>query len=245
MREWFEKTTVGAMLDTTAARFGDREAFSFAGRRWSFRAWRDDVDRAARGLMQCGIQPGDKVSLWLTNRPEWLHILFALAKIGAVLVPINTRFRTNDLDYVLRQSDSTTLITADASGPVDYLAMVRELLPDLDTCNDPNALHTSHFPELQRVITVSDTTYPGTQRWTDVVDAGAAVSDAALAARQHAVQPDDTLFIMYTSGTTGFPKGVMHNHSLLRNATEAAEAEISDAERAALEALGYLATEEN
>ncbi len=222
MHAWFEKTTVGAMLDTTAERFGTREAFSFAGRRWSFRAWRDDVDRAARGLMHCGIQPGEKVSLWLTNRPEWLHIVFALAKIGAVLVPINTRFRTNDLDYVLRQSDSTTLITADYSGPVDYLAMVRELLPELDTFSDSKALHTPHFPALRRVITVSHTTYPGTQRWTDIVDAGATVPEADLAARQDAVQPDDTLFIMYTSGTTGFPKGVMHNHSLLRNATDLA-----------------------
>ena len=82
MPEWFEKVTIGDLLDRLAQRFGAREALAFAGQRWSFQQLQADSDRAARGLMQCGIQPGDKVALWLTNRPEWLHILFAIAKIG-------------------------------------------------------------------------------------------------------------------------------------------------------------------
>jgi fatty-acyl-CoA synthase len=99
MPEWFEKVTIGDLLDRLAQRFGAREALTFAGQRWSFQQLQADSDRAARGLMQCGIQPGDKVALWLTNRPEWLHILFAVAKIGAVLVPINTRFRPAEVEY--------------------------------------------------------------------------------------------------------------------------------------------------
>jgi fatty-acyl-CoA synthase len=137
-------------------------------------------------------------------------------------VPVNTRFRTSDLDYVLRQSDSSTLITTDHAGPVGYLDMVRELIPDLDANPDANALQVEAFPELRRVITVCESAYPGTLRWRDVVASGAAVAPEALLARQRAVDPDDTMLIMYTSGTTGFPKGVMHSHNIQRNVIDEA-----------------------
>src|SRR5215471_6569605 len=199
MPEWFEKVTIGDLLDRQAQRFGEREALAFVGQRWSFQQLQADSDRAARGLMQCGIQPGDKVALWLTNRPEWLHILFAVAKIGAVLVPINTRFRTTDVEYVLRQSDTRMLITTDHSGPIGYLDMVRELIPELATCPDPQALCSIAFPALRRVIVVGTGSYPGTLRWEDVVAAGEAVSAAQLHARQRAVDPDAPTLILYTS----------------------------------------------
>src|SRR5687768_15538303 len=125
MPDWFEKVTVGEQLDRIVARYGAREAIAFKGRRWTFQQLKEDSDAAARGLIQCGVRPGDKVVLWLTNCPEWPHIQYAVAKIGAILVPVNTRFRTSDLDYVLQQSDSSTLITTDYSGPVGYIDMVR------------------------------------------------------------------------------------------------------------------------
>ena len=150
MAEWFEKVTLGALVDQAARRFGAREALCFEGQRWTFNQLQQDINRAARGLLQLGVQPGEKVTLWMPNQPEWVHILFALAKIGAVLVPINTRFRTADLEYVVRQSDSTTLITVDRSGPVDYLDMVRQVCPEIDY-GDANSLHSETFPELKRV----------------------------------------------------------------------------------------------
>jgi fatty-acyl-CoA synthase len=173
-------------------------------------------------LLRSGIQVGDKVALWLANGPEWLRIWLAVAKIGAVRVPINTRFRTHDLAYVLRQSDSTLLICADRAGPIDYIGMVRELVPDLNACNDPLALSVSAFPTLRQVVIVSADTYPGTLRWSDLLAAGDTVPEADLTRRQAAIDPDEACLIMYTSGTTGFPKGVMHNHSMLRMATDIA-----------------------
>lgn len=114
---WIERRTVGGQVDLAAAEWGEREALTFVeggvARRWTFNELKADVDRAAKALMQAGVGPGETVALWLNNQPEWLHILFAVAKVGATLVPVNTRFRTGDLEYVLRHSDATTLITAD------------------------------------------------------------------------------------------------------------------------------------
>ena len=126
---WAANLTFGDLPGEAARHFGDREAFLFRDRRYSFRQISQEVDRLARGFIHIGVAPGERVCLWLTNCPEWIFAMFALAKIGAVHVPINTRFRVADLQYVLAQSEATTLITHDVSGPVDYLAMARELLP--------------------------------------------------------------------------------------------------------------------
>ena len=110
----FAGLTFGQLVDRAAERWGDREALCFEGRRWTFAEFRDETDRAAKALIAAGVEPGDHVCLWLANRPEYLFLFFAVAKIGAVLVPINTRFRTRDMAYIVTQSDATTLICADA-----------------------------------------------------------------------------------------------------------------------------------
>lgn len=200
-----------------ARRFAGREGLVFEDRRYSFEAVATEVDIAAKALMAEGINRGDHVSLWLNNCDDWIFIFFALSRIGAVAVPINTRFRTHDLDYVLRQSDSAALITHDVCGPIDYLAMVREVVAlPAEGAN----VDDGKFPELRKVIILGASDHAGTASWAEAKRKAATVSDAQLDARAAEVTPDDIAFIMYTSGTTGFPKGAMHTHRLIRNVEE-------------------------
>jgi fatty-acyl-CoA synthase len=206
-------TRFGDLTDAAAARWGDREALVFRDRRYSFRQIAAEVDRLARGLIHIGVRPGEKVALWLLNCPEWIFAMFALAKIGAVHVPINTRFRTVDLAQVLERSNAATLMTHDVSGPVDYLGMVRELASFEG--GESRRVRSARLPDLERVVVLSDRKYPGAWSWPELLASAATVDPASLAARAAAVRPSDTAFIMYTSGTTGFPKGVMRDHTLL------------------------------
>ena len=215
-QHWAANLTFGDLPGEAARRFGDREALLFRDRRYSFRQISQEVDRLARGFIHIGVAPGERVCLWLTNCPEWIFAMFALARIGAVHVPVNTRFRVADLEYVLAQSEAATLITHDVSGPVDYLAMARELLP-APRDPDDRLVRSAAAPAMRRLVIKSDRRHPGAYAWPDVLDGARHVDEAALRARAAAVRPTDTVFIMYTSGTTGFPKGVMRDHSLLRS----------------------------
>ena len=217
MSDWYPKRTFGDLPRDAAARWPNNEALVFEAPRLSFRELDREIDRASKALMAAGVERGDHVCLWLNNCAEWIYLMFALARVGAVQVPVNTRFRTHDLDYVLRQSESRFLITHDTSGPINYLDMTRDLvsLPDRGT-----AISDESFPAFSGVLILADQPHAGTIDWNTALADGAVVTDAQLADRVAEVDPADPVFIMYTSGTTGFPKGVVHNHKLIRNTEE-------------------------
>jgi len=234
MSEWFEKCTLGQLPGDAARRWGSQEALVFKGSRWTWNEFSVEVDKAAKALIAIGVAPGEKVALWMNNKPEWLFLMYAVAKVGAVLVPLNTRYRTEDIDYVMKQSTTGTVISDDRSGPVDYLGMLRDVLPDT-AGDDPLAHQLSGFPDLRRIVFVGQDKLPDTLSWEDALVRGEEISDEALRARAVAVDPDGLLMIAYTSGTTGSPKGVMHTHINIRNCME----------RAAIMGLTFTDTEIN
>ena len=148
--EWDGTTTLGLLPRRAAERWGDREALVFKGQRYTFNQLADRVDQLAKGLIALGVEPGDKIAVWLNNCPEWFDLMFALAQIGAIQVPVNTRFRTADLEYLLRQADCAGVVTHDVSGPIDYLKMIRELVA-VDDHDSDGLVQSSAFPHLRHI----------------------------------------------------------------------------------------------
>src|SRR5215472_7810802 len=217
MGEWYEQLTIGQLPERASRQWGAREALAFQGQRWTFAELSARVDATAKGLLQLGILPGDKVALWMVNRPEWIDAMFAVMKIGAVLVPVNSRFRRDDMAYVLGQSDAVAMLLAERSGPVDYLAMIRDVVPDLGARPD------ARFPALRHVVVLSERAISPAVGWQRMVEDGRRVTDDALRARAAAVDPGQPGFFFYTSGTTGFPKAAVHDHRIVGNTWDQGE----------------------
>jgi len=199
------------MLDALAARHGAREAIVFGDRRVTFAAFRERVGRLAHGLAALGIGRDDTVAIWLPNRPEWFFAQYACARLGAVVVALNPRYKAHELTYILGQSEARALLVTDRLGGIDYFDTLHAVLPELPA-SVPGELASARFPALRHVIVDADDPYPGCHRLSDVVELGLGVPSVEASPPSRAPGPDDVFTLLYTSGTTSFPKGAMITH---------------------------------
>jgi fatty-acyl-CoA synthase len=205
--------TIGELLEEKAALYPTHEAVVYADRnlRWTYQEFNAKCRLVAKGLMKLGIEKGEHLAIWATNTPEWLTCQFATGKMGAVLVTVNTNYRTLELEYLLQQSDTTTIILMEKYRESSYIEMLYEICPELKDC-EPGMLVSKRLPKLKNVIALGDSGFPGTYSWSDIAEMGLDVAEVELNLRLHSLEPTDVINMQYTSGTTGFPKGVMLTH---------------------------------
>jgi len=216
----FRDLTLGDLLTRLGRALPDRDAVVYAqGPRWTFRELEQEARTIARGLVALGVSPGERVVVWATNVPEWVVLQFALAKIGAILVTANTSLRARDIDYLLRQSEAATLVTISGFRDVDYVAELGKIGATSGT-----------IATLKRIVAVGEATATALAavagpsdpvvvvRYADIASHAARTLETHLDTLGQAVVPDTVINMQYTSGTTGFPKGVMlSSRNILNN----------------------------
>jgi fatty-acyl-CoA synthase len=217
--------TIGALLDEVSATDGAREALVVAHQqiRWTYSELKSRSDAFASGLLSLGLEPGDRVAIWSPNCAEWTVAQFATAKAGLILVNINPAYRLSELEHVVRAVGCRALITAVHFKTSDYIAMIRELVPELG--DGSSELKSSRLPELRHVISIGGGSYAGCLAFDRVLDRGKQLGSQRLNSIAAAVQMDDAVNIQFTSGTTGLPKGAtLSHHNLINNAFFVGEA---------------------
>lgn len=213
----FIENTLGGVLDDLSKNNPNGWAVRYTDRNY-FRTWKelnDEADLIARGMMSLGVKKGDHVAIWATNTPEWILTLFAAAKIGAVLVTVNTNFKIFELEYLLRQSDTKLLVMIGGFKNNDYVATVNELLPELKTTS--GEIESEHLPFLKRVVFAGKETPDGMLNFEDLKILGGDFPVEIYEENKKTLNTHDVVNMQYTSGTTGFPKGVMLTHYNILN----------------------------
>ena len=210
--------TFPKLLDTMVEAFPDQLAFKYTTLDYTrtYKEFRDDVDTFARALIALGVKKGSKVSVWATNLPQWFIAFWATTKIGAVLVTVNTAYKIHEVEYLLKQSDTHTLILEKGWRDSDYAGIIAELCPELKTREQGKQLHSKRLPFLRNVISVGFRK-EGFIEWEDAVARASEVPLEEVYRRAANVSSGDVANMQYTSGTTGFPKGVMLTHHNIVN----------------------------
>lgn len=205
--------TVGKLLENLALERPENEAVVYADRglRYTYKQFNDLCRQVAKGFMKLGIGKGEHMAIWAANRPEWVVTQFASGKMGGVLTTVNTNYQAAELEFLLKQSDATTLILMESYRQTSYVDVLYQVVPELKNSH-PGCLQSEKLPYLKNVIVLGDTRYPGMFLWSDILTMGNNVSDDELMNRMDSLNPNDVINMQYTSGTTGFPKGVMLTH---------------------------------
>jgi fatty-acyl-CoA synthase len=210
--------TLGSFIEKWAAETPDKDFIVYADRdlRFSYAQFNERCNKLAKGLLDLGIKKGDHVGIWATNVPDWLTFTFATAKIGAVLVTINTNYKVHELEYLMQNADLAAICLIDGWRDSDYVGMVNELVPELKT-SQRGFLKSEKFPHLKNVIFIGQEKHKGMYNTPELLLKGEHIDDAELEAAKNNVFPHEVINMQYTSGTTGFPKGVMLTHMNILN----------------------------
>ncbi|MCL2492783.1 MAG: AMP-binding protein [Clostridiales bacterium] len=205
--------TFPQVLDRMVEEFPAQYAFRYTTLDYTrtYAEFRDDVDAFARTLLGLGVKRGSHVAIWATNVPAWYVTFWATTKIGAVLATVNTSYKIHEVEYLLRQSDTHTLVMVDGFKDSDYLSIIKEICPELETRVKGAPLHAKKLPFLRNIITVG-AELTGALTWEDALRCGESVSQTEVDRLAHSLDKNDICTMLYTSGTTGFPKGVMLTH---------------------------------
>ncbi len=214
----FTEDTIGEFFEKEVEKHPDREFMVYPDRdlRFTYLEFNQRVDMLAKGLLSIGLKKGDHVGIWAKNVPDWLTFMFATAKIGVVLVTVNTAYKSHELAYVMKQSDMKALAIIDGFRDVDYVETVYSLVEELKTHSRGN-LKSKEFPHLKSVIYIGPEKHRGMYNTPELLLLGKHASDEALVQAKKSLSNKDVINMQYTSGTTGFPKGVMLTHRNILN----------------------------